>query len=160
MTALPPPPNPLLQEADAILNGESEATPEMATALVEYNGPIDFPPRLAYEVALQVQSLPQLSERYDISIPDLKELMTAPHFKGYVAAFRNDIKEHGLGFRMRARAAAEDALDMAIELLKDKDVDAETRRKVSGDIVKWAGLEPTKEKPVDTAPVVNVQINL
>ncbi len=152
--------NPLLDEADAILNGESPATPEMATALMEYEGPVDFPPRLAYEVALGVQSLSQLSDRYGISVPDLRALTKAPHFKGYVAAFANDIKEHGLGFRMRARVAAERALDVAMGMLEDPEVDAETRRKVSSDIVKWAGLEPTKEKAVDTPQAVNIQINL
>ena len=152
--------NPLIKEADAILNGESEPTPEMATALVECTAQIDFPPRLAYEVALGVQSISQLSERYGIPVPDLKLLVKAPHFKGYVAAFTNDIKEHGLGFRMRARLAAEDALGVAMEMLKDDSVDPETRRKVSADIVKWAGLEPTKEKQSDSAPPVNIQINL
>ena len=62
--------------------------------------------------------------------------------------------------RMRARLAAEDALGVAMEILKDDSIDPETRRKVSADIVKWAGLEPTKEKQSDSAPPVNIQINL
>ena len=120
----------------------------------------DFPPKLAFEYALNAESHASLCERYNLSSDEFKGLQASTAFQAYVATFKKDIAEFGLGFRMRARVHAESALDIAMQMAHLEDTPPAVRATLLAQVVKWADLEPMKKQAETDSPTVNIQINV
>jgi hypothetical protein len=102
--------------------------------------------RLVFELALALDDLPSILDRYNVSVEQFEKLKKNTGFMKQVAAQRAEIREKGLSFREKAKAMAEDLLKTAYEIIHTPT----TPSNVKADLIKWsakvAGLEPT-EKP-------------
>lgn len=134
------------------------------------NLPAQFAParwsdKFAFEVALALEGsgepMADILARHNHDQNDLLAFTKDPQFQGRVEAYRKDIVENGLTFRLKARAQAEDLLTTSYLLIHDIDVPAAVKADLIKSTVRWAGLEPTKgEALTDPAKGVSITINM
>jgi hypothetical protein len=78
-----------------------------------------------------------------------------------VGAFRDEIKDKGVTFKMKARSQAEELLKTSWVLIHSADVSAAVKADLIKSTVKWAGLEPKGDTgDVNSAGGVRIMINL
>lgn len=121
--------------------------------------------RLAFDVALTLESsgesLQEVMERYGLSADDMLALRADPVFLKKVEDYRTEIRDKGLTFRLKARAQAEELLTTSWLLIHDPAVSPAVKADLIKSTVKWAGLEPKNDAPVDTPNnSVKITINL
>jgi len=109
-------------------------------------GTMSFDPRLAYEIALDIEDPVTVFARYNYEEDAAVALLNDSVFKKTVANYRNEIQTSGISFKLKAKIQAEDLLTHSYQLATDPDVPAAVR----ADMIKWtakmAGHEPsTKE---------------
>lgn len=157
---------PLKLKKDRLESGDMRITADVDSMVVtesQFNPYIpteaSFDPRLAFEVALGIESPAQICTRYDLSEAEWELLSVYPPFKKSVLTHQTAILEEGIGFRMKAKVQAEAYLKDAHLLIKNPTVPPSVR----ADMIKWmakvADLEPRKDGP-DQGPTFNLQINL
>ena len=99
--------------------------------------------------------------RHAISVDDLLRYKKDPLFLRRVSDLRIDVREHGVTFRMKARAQAEELLTTSWTLIHREDVSAAVKADLIKSTVKWAGLEPKGEvNPNENTGGVSITINL
>jgi len=79
-----------------------------------------------------------------------------------VETYRDEVKEKGLTFRLKARAQAEELLTTSYMLIHDPAVSPAVKADLIKSTVKWAGLEPKNTESDGTASTggVKIMINL
>jgi hypothetical protein len=84
-----------------------------------------------------------------------------PVFLKRVESYRDEVREKGLTFRLKARAQAEELLTTSYMLIHDPAVSPAVKADLIKSTVKWAGLEP-KNNEDQNASVggVKIMINL
>lgn len=121
--------------------------------------------RIAFDIALCLEgsgfALDEVLASHKLSQDDLYSFNKDPVFLKAVASYRDEIKEKGLTFRLKARAQAEDLLNTSWNLIHDIDVSPT----VKADLIKWTAkmgnLEPKpSEGQVDMSGGVRITINL
>lgn len=162
----------LIDDVDNIIEGNSTPAFQMTDSVARDSAIIqskqelatcahqEFPPKLAFEYALNTESHESLRNRYKLSAEKFKALQEYPAFQAYVASFKKDIADFGLGFRMRARVYAESALDIAMDMAKSEDTPHAVRAGLVEKLVKWADQEPAKKQSDVDTTTVNIQINV
>lgn len=108
-------------------------------------GDMSFDPRLAYEIALEIDDPVAVMAKYgyvgDHAVALLKEVAFALAVKNY----RNEVSTSGISFKLKARVQAEDLLAHSYNIATDPDAPASVR----ADIIKWtakmAGYEPKED---------------
>lgn len=122
--------------------------------------------RLAFDVALCLEgsgeSLDEIKDRHRIDADDLLVFNKDPVFLKRVETYRDEVKEKGLTFRLKARAQAEELLTTSYMLIHDPAVSPAVKADLIKSTVKWAGLEP-KNTENDNNPGtggVKIMINL
>ena len=124
------------------------------------NRAVPFDPRIAYELALKIDEPGVVFERYGIDQDEALRLLHLPAFADAIRKFDAEIKEHGIGFRTKARIIAEELLEHAHDIA----VDPHQSGAVRADLIKWAAkvgdLEPAPKKgdATDTAARYQFQI--
>jgi len=122
--------------------------------------------RLAFDVALCLEgsgdTLDEIKDRHKIDANDLMVFNRDNVFLKRVEAYREEVREKGLTFRLKARAQAEELLTTSYMLIHDPSVSPAVKADLIKSTVKWAGLEP---KNTDTdgsggAGGVKIMINL
>ena len=119
-----------------------------------------FDPRLAYELALRIDDPATIFERYNVDEDEAVRLMGLQAFRDAIVKFDAEIKEHGIGFRSKARIIAEELLEHGHEIATD----AGQSGAVRADLIKWfakvGDLEPAPKKgdATDTAARYQFQI--
>jgi hypothetical protein len=102
--------------------------------------------RLAFDVALCLEgsgeTLDEIKDRHNISASDLLVFNRDPVFLKRVESYRDEVKEKGLTFRLKARAQAEELLTTSYMLIHDPAVSPAVKADLIKSTVKWAGLEP------------------
>ncbi len=102
-------------------------------------------PRLAYELALEMDEAANVFERYGYTRDDAVRLLGNPAFVATVKKYREEVVAGGVSFRLKAKIQAEDLLTHSYEMATDPEVPPAVR----ADLIKWtarvAALEP-KEK--------------
>jgi uncharacterized protein YbaA (DUF1428 family) len=121
--------------------------------------------RFAFDIALRLEGsgddLTDILQRHGVSASDLLEINSDPLFLKRVAAYRDDIRDKGVTFRMKARAQAEELLTTSWVLIHSPDVSAAVKADLIKSTVKWAGLEPKGEDSSGgPAGGVRITINL
>lgn len=103
---------------------------------------MSFDPRLAYEIALEIDDPVTVFERYGYVGSDAVALLKEPAFALTVKNYRSEITTSGLSFKLKARVQAEDLLMHSYNIATDPEAPASVR----ADIIKWtakmAGYEP------------------
>jgi len=122
--------------------------------------------RLAFDVALCLEgsgeSLDEIKDRHRIDANDLLVFNRDPVFLKRVETYRDEVKEKGLTFRLKARAQAEELLTTSYMLIHDPAVSPAVKADLIKSTVKWAGLEPKNTETDGSANTggVKIMINL
>lgn len=122
--------------------------------------------RLAFDVALCLEgsgeSLDEIKDRHRIDANDLLVFNRDPVFLKRVETYRDEVKEKGLTFRLKARAQAEELLTTSYMLIHDPAVSPAVKADLIKSTVKWAGLEPKNTETDSNANTggVKIMINL
>lgn len=106
---------------------------------------ITFDPRIAFEVALDLEDIETIFEKHGFEFDAAAALCSNPHFARKVQLYRDEILEGGVSFRLKAKLQAEDLLATAYNMALDPNVPAAVR----SDLIQWqarmADLEPAKK---------------
>lgn len=120
--------------------------PDMST-LPSFN--TKWSDRLAFDIALRLEGsgedLNEIVVRHKIHTLDLLNFNHDPIFLKKVESFRDEIRDKGITFKMKARAQAEELLTTSWTLIHSPDVSAAVKADLIKSTVKWAGLEPKGE---------------
>ena len=105
--------------------------------------------RLAFDIALRLEGsgedLNEIIQRHRINASDLFTFNTDPVFLKKVESYRNDIRDKGMTFRLKARAQAEELLTTSWLLIHSPDVSPAVKADLIKSTVKWGGLEPKND---------------
>ena len=122
--------------------------------------------RLAMDIALALEgsgeAVQDILNRHRITTADLLTFNKDIVFLRKVEHLRDEVREKGLTFRLKAKAQAEELLTTSWNLIHAPDVSPS----VKADLIKWtgkmAGLEPQKDTVLGDGTVggVNIQINM
>ena len=120
--------------------------------------------RLPFDVALAMensgQSLNDVALEYKITPQQLLEFCKDSVFSKKVTFYRDDIRENGITFRMKARMQAEELLMTSYTLIHDPAVSPAVKADLIKSTVKWAGLEPKANEEVQTQGGGGVSITI
>lgn len=121
--------------------------------------------RFAFDIALRLEGsgddLTDILQRHNIAPVDLLEINKDPLFLKRVESYRDDIRDKGVTFKMKARAQAEELLTTSWVLIHSPDVSAAVKADLIKSTVKWAGLEPKGDDSAGgPAGGVKITINL
>lgn len=129
--------------------------------------PVDYTrwsDRLCFDIALRLEGsgedLPDILSRHSVSASDLAAFSKDPVFDKKVRHYRDEIREKGITFRLKARAQAEELLTTSWSLIHHPDVSAAVKADLIKSTVKWAGLEVKGDGPAENAGGVSITINL
>lgn len=102
--------------------------------------------RLAFDVALTLEgsgeSVQEIMGRHNITAAQLLVFKSDPVFLKKIEHYRGQIRDHGLTFKLKARAQAEELLTTSWLLIHDAAVSPAVKADLIKSTVKWAGLEP------------------
>ena len=105
--------------------------------------------RLAFDVALMLEgsgeSLDEVIERHKIKAEDIITYNKDQVFLKKVESYRNEIRDKGMTFKVKARAQAEELLTTSWTLIHSPDVSAAVKADLIKSTVKWGGLEPKND---------------
>ena len=106
--------------------------------------------------------MPEILQRHHIDMPTLAKYNEDSVFLRKVEDLRDEVREKGMTFRLKAKAQAEELLTTSWTLIHSPDVSASVKADLIKSTVKWGGLEPTKEAAIEAggAGGVTIQINL
>jgi hypothetical protein len=104
--------------------------------------------RLCFEIALGLEPIDVVLERYNIDKERFSELLANPTFKKQILDFKREIKEKGLSFKEKAKMMAEDLLTTAYDIIHHQ----ATSAAVKADLIKWTARVAGYEVPNDAAP--------
>lgn len=129
-------------------------------------GVVKWSDRLVFDIALLLEgsgeTMPEVTTRHKISTTDILTYNRDPVFLKKVELYREEIREKGLTFKLKARAQAEELLTTSWLLIHSPDVSAAVKADLIKSTVKWAGLEPknTDNDLGGAAGGVKIMINL
>ena len=120
--------------------------------------------RLAFDVALALEgsgeTLDEIKQRHHIRTSDLLVFNKDPVFLKKVEGYRDEVREKGLTFKLKARAQAEELLTTSWGLIHSPEVSPAVKADLIKSTVKWAGLEvKTDEGAGGAAGGVKININ-
>ncbi len=121
--------------------------------------------RLAFDVALLLEGsgerMAEVMDRHKIDANDLLIYNADKVFLKKVEHYRDEIREKGLTFKLKARAQAEELLTTSWLLIHDPSTSPAVKADLIKSTVKWAGLEPKTDAVVESGGGgVRITINL
>ena len=121
--------------------------------------------RLAFDMALLLEgsgeTLDEVRARHNISVDDLIMFNKDKVFLKKVESYRNDIKEKGMTFKLKARAQAEELLTTSWTLIHSPEVSGTVKADLIKSTVRWRGLEIKSDSNMeDSGGGVKITINL
>jgi hypothetical protein len=120
--------------------------------------------RLAFDVALMLEGsgepIAEVLKAHNASQQDFLEYSKDPVFQNKVSSYRDEIKNKGLTFKLKARAQAEELLATSWSLIHSIDVSPAVKADLIKSTVKWAGLEPKGDDNTGPTGGVSITINL
>lgn len=118
---------------------------------------------LAAELAAAIIPVPDIAKRYNLTIPELKQLMTDPQFRHQVAEFKREwnspltAKERT---RVKAALAVEDGLIEIYRIFHDPDIPPPVRLEAYRELVKLGDMAPKKEAEGPVGGGFSITINV
>jgi hypothetical protein len=121
--------------------------------------------RFAFDTALMLEgsgeTLDEVKDRHNITAEDILTFNKDPIFLKKVTSYRDEIKEKGMTFKLKARAQAEELLTTSWSLIHSPDTSAAVKADLIKSTVKWGGLEPKGDVTTEGAGGgVKITINL
>ena len=99
-------------------------------------------------------------ERHKIDANDLLAFNADRVFLKKVEGYRDEVRDKGLTFKLKARTQAEELLTTSWLLIHDPGVSAAVKADLIKSTVKWAGLEPKGDVAVDNSNGGGVRITI
>jgi hypothetical protein len=100
-----------------------------------------WPPPLPIELALGVLSPQELKAHYEIDDDAWSALPNNPAFMAAVQHAVDQLKQEGMGFKMRARLLAEANLHITQQLINEPMTPASVRKDLVVAMARWAGYD-------------------
>jgi len=129
--------------------------------------PTSWTDRLAFDIAMRLENsgepLDEILRRHNLQPQAILDLNTDQTFLRRVATYRDEIREKGVTFRLKARAQAEELLRTSWLLIHNPDVSPAVKADLIKSTVRWAGLEPpppARENGDGVSGGVKITINL
>lgn len=127
--------------------------------------PVLHSKRVMLEIALYLEgsgdTVEDLIARNQISADDLQKLLSNPIFRTDLGRMREEVREKGLTFRVKARAMAEELLKSTWMLTQDNNVSPTVRADLIKAVVEWGDLKPkNKESSQEAGGGIRILINL
>lgn len=101
--------------------------------------------RLAFDVALALEgsgeTMDEIGLRHGVDADDLSNFRRDRVFLRSVEDWRNEIRDKGLTFRLKARAQAEELLLTSWQMIHCPDISGSVRADLIKSVVRWAGLD-------------------
>lgn len=120
--------------------------------------------RLAFDIALRLEGsgedIDEILDRHKLTPIDLMAFNKDPVFLKKVAGYRDEIRDKGITFKMKAKAQAEELLKTSWLLIHSPDVSAAVKADLIKSTVKWAGLEPKNDTAGDGGSTGGVRITI
>lgn len=120
--------------------------------------------RLAFDMALMLEgsgeTLDEVKTRHGVSTEDILAFNKDPIFLKKVESYRDEIREKGMTFKLKARAQSEELLTTSWTLIHNPDVSAAVKADLIKSTVKWAGLEPRNNEVVQEGAGGGVKITI
>jgi hypothetical protein len=108
------------------------------------NTPARWDAKLVFDLALEIDDLPTILERYGLEEADITRLLRVPAFRRELAGMVRDIRENGVSFTSKARLQAEDYLQIVDEMVYAPDTPASVKTDLIKTTAKWAGFGQEK----------------
>lgn len=105
-----------------------------------------WPALLTFELALGINSLDTILNKYNLSREEYDYISQLPAFRKELVSHVNNIEKNGLTFKIKAAAQAESYLEVLDEIVHNASNPVSTRLDAIKSSVKWGGLEPKEEK--------------
>ena len=121
--------------------------------------------RLAFDMALLLEgsgeTLDEVKNRHGISASDIIVFNKDTVFLKKVESYRDEVREKGMTFKLKARAQAEELLTTSWTLIHSPDVSPAVKADLIKSTVKWGGLEPKNDVSTEgSSGGVKITINL
>ncbi len=120
--------------------------------------------RLAFDMALLLEGsgedITELMTRHKLDTNEIAAIGKDPVFIKKVEHYRDEVRDKGLTFKMKARAQAEELLVTSWTLIHSPDVSAAVKADLIKQTVKWGGLEPKDTEATIGGGGVRITINL
>lgn len=125
------------------------------------SGVNQWDPRFILDLAIGVDSMPEILSRYGITPAEFDALSQTTVFRRELALAIRDARENGLSFAQKAKVQAESYLEAIDQMVYDVATPASTRLEAIRSMVKWGRLEPKEDKGdgPNTGQPINIQIN-
>lgn len=120
--------------------------------------------RLALDIALRLEGsgedVSDICLRHNITPASLLVYNKDPIFLAKVGHLRNEVRDKGITFRLKARTQAEELLKTSWLLIHSPETSAAVKADLIKSTVKWAGLEPKSDAAVDDGNGGGVRITI
>lgn len=120
--------------------------------------------RLALDIALRLEGsgedLAEICLRHNIVPATLLVYNKDPVFLAKVGHLRNEVRDKGITFRLKARTQAEELLKTSWLLIHSPETSAAVKADLIKSTVKWAGLEPKSDAAIDDGNGGGVRITI
>jgi hypothetical protein len=123
---------------------------------------LGWPPSLPLELALRERQPHELCAAYGISRDEWARLRADPLFQAAVGRSVDQLKQDGMGFKLKAQLQSEGLLQESWRLIHDPDTPANVRAELIKTTWKYAGYEPEKASdngPTQNAFVINLNLS-
>lgn len=121
---------------------------------------IGFPPMLAMELAMKIDSPKNIAQAYNLSRDEFAAIISHPLFiKAYQEA-TEALKVNGMSFKVKAQMQAEDYLNTAYAMIKSPGTADNVRADLIKNVVRWAGYDAKAAEVGAGGNSFNIQINL
>ena len=121
-------------------------------------------PRFAMDIAMALElgpagDVPAVLRQYGVSDGAYLQFTKDPVFTRQVEAFRSEVRDKGVTFRLKARVMAEELLNTSWSMIHDRSVPPVVRADLIKQTVTWSGLAP-KDAPADAGSAGGVAITI
>ena len=124
----------------------------------------NWTPRFAMDIAMALELGPAgdvaaVLKQYGVSDNAYSRFTNDPVFVRQVEAFRSEVRDKGVTFKLKARVMAEELLNTSWAMIHDKSISSAVRADLIKQTVTWSGLAP-KDAPVDAGNAGGVAITI
>ena len=100
-----------------------------------------YPRGLALDLVLEVGTLKEILDSYEVTPEQFKQIMKNPAFKREYDAHKESLDTEGWSFKKKAQAQADLYLNLLYRLASSDQTPAAVRADIMKSTVKWAGLD-------------------
>lgn len=120
--------------------------------------------RLALDVALSLEdssfTIDELLTYHHLTEDQLLSISADPLFQRAVRSMRDEVREKGLTFRMKARVMADSLLKTSWQIIHSESTPPSVKSELIRSTVKWANLEPKNDTPLDSTNGARIIIQI